>query len=131
MHGLATGLYTQLRGAGANVFGDVTDVDTALQTGLAMSIIEQTRATTRQADDRAQSVVYARGRVSPGVNVKTGDRFRDEVTGATYIVTSVSRMANPVSANDTALELERVQDSTDPAQTYAAIGAVTIPFTIG
>lgn len=131
MHGLATGLYTQLRGVGTNAFGDVTDEATAIQTGLAMSIIEQSRATTRQADDRAQSVVYAIGRCSPGLDVRTGDRFRDEVTLATYIVTSVTRLANPVSANDTRLALERVQNSTDPAQTSAAIGAVTIPFTIG
>jgi len=131
MWALATDTYTQLRGAGTNAFGDVADVATAIRTGLLLSIIEQSRATTRQADDRAQSVVYARGRLSPAVNVKTGDRFQDEITGATYIVTSVSRLANPVMANDTVLDLERVQNSTDPVETFSAIGTVTIPFVIG
>jgi len=129
--GLATGTYTQLRGTGANAFGDVTDTDVAIGTGLLMWILEQSRATTRAADDRAQTVVRALGRCSPSLNVKTGDRFRDEITGATYIVTAVSRLANPFFPNSTKLELERVQNSTDPAQTYAAVGALTIPFVIG
>jgi hypothetical protein len=131
MFGLATGTYTQLRGTGASVFGDVTDADVSIGTGLVMSILEQSRATTRQADDRAQTVVRALGRCAPTLNVVTGDRFRDEATGATYIVTAVSRVANPVMPNDTRLELERVQNSTDPAQTYAAVGTLTIPFVIG
>lgn len=131
MLGLATGTYTQLRGTGESVFGDVTDVATPVRTGLALSILEQRRTTTRKADDRAQSTVYATGRVSPGVDVRTGDRFQDEATLATYIVTDVTRVANPVLPQETRLSLERVQNSTDPAQTYAAIGAVTIPFTIG
>lgn len=129
---LATGTYSQLRGTGANVFGDVTDTDVVIGSGLAMSILEQSRATTRQADDRPQVVVRPiLGRCSPSLDVRIGDRFRDEVTEATYIVTAVSRIANPIMANDTKLELERVQNSTDPAQTYAAVGSVTIPFVIG
>lgn len=131
MLGVATGLYTQLRGVGTNAFGDVVDVATPIATGLAMSILEQRQATTRAADDRGQTVVYARGRCSPELTVVTGDRFQDETTGATYIVTAVTRLANPFIAQDTKLELERVQNSTDPAETSAAIGSVTIPFTIG
>jgi hypothetical protein len=131
MLGLATGTYTQLRGVGTNAFGDVTDVATAIATGLPMSILEQRQATTRQADDRGQTVVYARGRCSPSLTVRTGDRFQDEVTGAAYIVTSVTRLANAVLPQETKLELERVQNSTDPVQTSQAIGSVTIPFTIG
>jgi len=128
---LPTGTYSQLRGTGASVFGDVTDVATMIASGLLLSILEQSRATTRAADDRAQSVVYARGRAPATLNIVTGDRFRDEATLATYVVTSVSRVANPIFPNDTALELERVQNSTDPVETFAAIGTLTLPFTIG
>jgi hypothetical protein len=89
------------------VYGDETDTDTAVATGIPASLIEQARRVTTRDDPTPRIVRYTVGRVTAGTDVTDQDRIRDERTGDTYIVDAVSSMANPALTADLRLDLRR------------------------
>jgi len=105
---LPTTLVSILRGSSTNTFGDTIDTPTVVASAVPMSILEQSRATTKRASDRAQTVLSFLGRCSPSVDVRQGDRLLD-TAGSTYVVHAVSRESNPIAPQDQRLDLERVQ----------------------
>jgi hypothetical protein len=107
MQAIATTRVSILRGTTTDAWGDEQDTDTALYTGIPASLIEQSRRVTTRDDPTPRIVRYAVARVPADTDVTDQDRLRDERTGATYIVDSVSAMTNPAIAVDRRLDLRR------------------------
>jgi hypothetical protein len=107
MQAIATTRVSILRGTTTDTWGDEQDTDTALYTGIPASLIEQSRRVTTRDDPTPRIVRYAVARVPANTDVTDQDRLRDERTGATYIVDSVSAMTNPAIAVDRRLDLRR------------------------
>ncbi|MEU1443112.1 hypothetical protein [Streptomyces mirabilis] len=103
----ATTTIAVLRGTSTNAWGDETDTDTPVHTGIVASLVEQTRRVTTRDDPTPRIVRYAVGRVTAGTDVTDQDRLRDEKTGATYIVEAVSSMNSAAVAADLRLDLRR------------------------
>jgi hypothetical protein len=106
MIGLATTTASILRGSTTNVFGDEVDAATVVQSGLQLALMPVRQAGTRSADARPQEVEYFRGRMPAGTDVRVGDRLQD-AAGAVYLVTGSHQAANPVLAQDVAVDLTR------------------------
>jgi len=96
-----------LRGTSTDGYGDETDTDTPVATGIPASLIEQTRRVTTRDDPTPRIVRYAVGRVTAGTDVTDQDRIRDERTGDIYIVDAVSAMNSAAVAADLRLDLRR------------------------
>jgi len=88
---IATTRVAVLRGVSTDPFGDEIDADTAVATGIPASLVEMTRMSTTPDDPTPRVVRYTVGRLPSGTDITETDRLRDEVTGRTYIVQSVSR----------------------------------------
>lgn len=133
MRSVANCTVSVLRGSETDDYGDTADTGNVVADRVPASILETVRRTTRRADDRAQTVLYFTGRVDPRVDVRQNDRLRDERTGAVYLVTSLSRVGNPVTVNDSRLDLERVSVGSVGTSDYNDTSTLgnSLPFTIG
>lgn len=107
MLAVATTTVAVLRGTTEDAWGDETDTDTAVQTGVPIALTEQSRRVTTRDDPTPRIVRYAVGRVTAGTDITDQDRLRDERTGVVYIVDAVSQMTNPAVAADLRLDLRR------------------------
>lgn len=107
MQAVATTKVSILRGTTTDAYGDEQDADTVVHTGIPASLIEQSRRVTTRDNPTPRIVRYAIARVPAATDVTDQDRLRDERTGATYIVESVSAMTNPALAVDRRLDLRR------------------------
>lgn len=103
----ATTTITVLRGTATDGYGDETDTNTPVATGIPASLVEQTRRVTTRDDPTPRIVRYAVGRVTAGTDITDQDRLRDESTGAVYIVDAVSSMNSAAVAADLRLDLRR------------------------
>src|SRR5439155_18008178 len=84
-----------LRGETTDGYGDPVDADTAVATGMLASIIETSRRIFLPAESRTTHVRMFTGRVAPGVDVREGDRLRDNAAQSIYLVEAVSRPSSP------------------------------------
>lgn len=107
MLALATTTISVLRGTSTDVYGDETDTDTVVRSGIPASLVEQTRRVTTRDDPTPRIVRYAVARVTAGTDITDQDRIRDERTGGTYIVDAVSSMNSAAIAADLRLDLRR------------------------
>jgi hypothetical protein len=107
MYAHATTTVSVLRGSTTDGFGDTVAADTVAASGVPASILEQRRNVYTPADNRVQQVLYYLGRVPGNTDVLLTDRIRDEVTGDTFHVDSVSRVGSPVQMNDIRLDLRK------------------------
>lgn len=107
MYTVATTTISILRGTSTDVYGDVTDTDTVAASGIPASILEQRKTVTTPADNRVQQVGFFTGRVSQLVDVRIGDRIRDERTGSIYVLDNISTVASPALGNDSRLDLRK------------------------
>jgi hypothetical protein len=103
----ATTTVAVLRSTATDAYGDETDTNTAVHTGIPASLIEQTRRVTTRDDPTPRVVRYAVGRVTAGTDITDQDRLRDERTGQVYIVDAVSAMSSAAVAADLRLDLRR------------------------
>jgi len=99
---------TILRGAGTDSFGDPTDLPKPIRTGVTASIIEKSKTVTNPVDGSIRQVRYFIGRVPSGTDIRTGDRIRDERTGAVYVFDAASEGMNAIRGTDIRLDLRRV-----------------------
>jgi hypothetical protein len=104
----ATTTVTVYRGTNTDEYGDEQDNNTVAATGLAASIIEQTRFTQDPSSMTPRVVRYVTGRVYANADVRPGDRIHDERTGDSYILDSVTRSQHGAIQPDLRLELRRV-----------------------
>lgn len=91
MYALATCTATVLRGTTANEFLDVVDTDTSVATGVLAAIRRTSKA--------------IRAQVQSDVDLRVGDRLRDDTHGPTYVVQSVTTPGGPGVAGDLEVEL--------------------------
>lgn len=108
MKARATTTVTILRGSGVDSFGDERDTAATVREGVTASIIEQNKTVTTPVDGTPRVVRHTTCRLPAGTDVRTGDRLRDERTGAVYIVDAEGLSQNPVRRNDIRLDLRRV-----------------------
>jgi hypothetical protein len=108
MIAVATGLYSVLRGETTNTYGDAVDADVVVQAAIPVALMPASQAATRRADDRAQEVEYARGRVAWGTDIRVGDRLRSDAdTTVVWAVTGSHTAENAWMSQDVGLDLER------------------------
>lgn len=107
MYAHPTTTVSVLRGSTTDDFGDAVAADTVAASGIPASILEQRRTVFVREENRVQQVLYATGRVPGDTDVRPDDRLRDEVSGDTYRVDSVSRVGSPVQMNDLRLDLRK------------------------
>ncbi len=94
-------------------FGDPMDIATVAATGRPASIIETRSVTGRQRtiaprDERINQIKFYIGRMDGDEDVQSGDRVKDERTGAIYTLDFVTRPDSLVVRHDVRLELRRV-----------------------
>jgi hypothetical protein len=106
---LATTLVSLYRGGSTNDYGDeVDDNTTADAEHIPASVIEQRQTIADPTTGTPRTVRVTVGRVRSGVDVRTGDRLRDERSGDLYVVEGVAQPASPVAVLDQRLDLSRV-----------------------
>lgn len=103
---LPTEVVDILRGETTDGYGDPADTDTAVATGVPVSIIEQAKRVYLPAENRLTTVRMFTGRARPDVDVREGDRLRAGVS--IYLVEGVSAPASPVGPSDKRLDLRRI-----------------------
>lgn len=89
------------------VFGDVVDDFEVLASGLLASVIESQKQNREPSTGNPRIIRTHVGRMVAGTAVTEDNLIKDEQTGETYIVVSVTRNANPQSAQDVRLDLKR------------------------
>lgn len=107
MYALPTTTVTILRGSTTDDFGDTVAADTVAASGVPFSLLEQRRTVFTAVDNRVQQVLYYTGRAPGDTDIRLQDRVRDETTGSTYYVDSVTRVGSPVTVNDLRLDLRK------------------------
>jgi hypothetical protein len=106
MIGLATGRYTILRGTvSTNDYGDEVSTDGVLKTGVLGSVIEKSRQDFDPQSSRVVTLRTLTGRFGHGTDVTDGDRIKDEKTGVTYLVNSVTHSTALVNKPDVVVDL--------------------------
>lgn len=94
---VATTTVTVMRGEGTDRFGDPIDVDAAIHDNVPASIIEQgMNSRSRPVDGRTDQVRGYTLRIRANIELRKGDRVRDERTGAVYTFDEETTKANPV-----------------------------------
>jgi hypothetical protein len=99
---------TILRGSTSDSFGDPKDLPKTILTGVTASIIERNKTTTNPDDGNIRTVRTYTCRIPAGTPLRTGDRIKDEKTGAIYVFDSFTTATNPVRGADIRLDLRRI-----------------------
>jgi hypothetical protein len=107
MHAIPTTTVTVLRGTSTDGFGDTVSADTVAASGVLFSLLEQRRSVFTAGDNRIQQVRYFTGRAPGDADIRLGDRVRDESTGDTYYVDTVTLVGSPVQVNDIRCDLRK------------------------
>lgn len=105
---LATTKVSILRGTVMGPYGDELDSDTVAASGVLASILERPVTGARPVGGRTDTPRTYALRVWNGVDIRQGDRVRDERTGAVYSVTTLAPSTNPVGLGATRADLQRV-----------------------
>lgn len=106
----ATTTVTILRtGPGSvDAYGDPVDNNTSAATGVPFSILEQSSQESDPTTGESRVVRFVFGRCYPNVDLRRGDRVRDERTGVLYSVDGVTRPQSPVTTPDLKSELRQL-----------------------
>lgn len=107
MKGRATGRYSILRGTATNEFADIVDSETPALTGVRAAVIEQNRRVYLPAEGATRVVRSYAGLIGAEVDIRKGDRLRDERTNVTYMVLEISEPVNVAHSPDYELVLSR------------------------
>jgi hypothetical protein len=102
----ATTTVTIYRGEGTDEYGDPTDENTIVATGIPASILEQTVKAWTEVSTLPRAFRWAKMRVTAGTDIRQNDRVYDERTGETWTIVQISDRANPVRRTDLRIDLE-------------------------
>jgi hypothetical protein len=89
-------------------YGDPVDLVTVIASGVPFSILEQSSNEMDPSTGESRVVRYILGRSYPGLDLKRGDRVKDERTGVLYAVDGVTRPQSPVGTPDLRSELRQL-----------------------
>jgi hypothetical protein len=101
--GLATTRIAVLRGTTTNDLGDEVD-STEPVDGLGdvpASLIEKSKGVQDEASGTWRSVRYLKCRVSPRLDIREGDRIRDNRTGNIYFIDELTRTPRGIAGAGT------------------------------
>jgi len=107
---IATTTVTILRGEETDGYGDPVDSNVPVRARVPASIIERDQRVFVPAENRTTIVKQHTGRVRANVDIRTGDRLRDEKDQSIYLVEGVSRPRSPIGGGTVRLVLRRVDD---------------------
>ena len=102
----ATTTITVYRGESTDEYGDPTDNDNVVASGIPASILEQTVKAWTEVSTLPRSFRWAKMRVTNGTDIRQNDRIYDERTGETWTIVQISARANPVRGTDLRVDLE-------------------------
>jgi hypothetical protein len=105
---LANGLFSVLRGASANAWGDDTDASTVVATGVPMALQASARGRSARSEGQLRQVETFTGWAPYATDLLLDDRIKDEATSAVYVIASLSRPRGVVVQNGWRLEARRV-----------------------
>ena len=105
----ATTTVTIYRGEGTDEYGDVTDSNTIVATGISASILEQTVKAWTEVTTLPRSYRWAKMRVTNGTDIQQNDRVFDERTSEIWTIVQISNRANPVRGTDLRVDLEMME----------------------
>ncbi len=108
MYALATCTASILRGTTTDEYGDTVDSDTVVYTGIPMSIQETESSVFDPATQTRRVVRRPQGACQSDVDLRIGDRIRDDTNGITYIVNNVTQPGGVGWTSDLAIELKRI-----------------------
>ena len=97
-----------LRGTATDRFGDEADMDTVVASGVPVSILERPVTGGRPASGRKDTQRGYALRVWRSVDLRQGDRVRDERTGLVYVVLTLAPSTNIAGLGSTRADLQRV-----------------------
>lgn len=107
MLALATTSVSVLRGTSTDAFGDETDTATVLKSGIPASLIESTRTAMEPVSGTPRIIRTHVCRLPSTTDVNEDDRIKDEKTDEIYIVVSVTKNSNPITAQPLRADLKR------------------------
>lgn len=102
----ATTTVTVYRGESTDEYGDPTDTNTIVATGIPASILEQTVKAWTEVSTLPRAFRWAKMRVTSGTDIRQNDRIYDERTGETWTIVQISNRGNPVRRTDLRVDLE-------------------------
>lgn len=97
-----------LRGVGVDEYGDETDADTVVVSGVLAAVQERASTVFDQASQTPRVVRTITGQFPNGTDLRVTDRFRDTTKGILYTVENVSDLSGPGYRSDILAELRRV-----------------------
>jgi len=89
VNGIPNTYVSILRGSSEDEFGDATDTETVLASGILASLHKLDERTSSLASDRLQQLGMYAVRMKYGTDVQISDRIKDEKTGDVYVVADV------------------------------------------
>lgn len=101
-----------LRGTATDGYGDVADVDTVVQTGIAGSIIGRDVTAVDAATGQPKSTRVTVATIPAGTDIRVGDRVKDLTTAVVYTVTSFYPLTAPLHTPGIHLDLARAYERT-------------------
>jgi hypothetical protein len=107
---------TILRGEGTDAWGDDAEADRPVATGLPAAKMETNRQTERKDTDTPRNVRTYQWRVWRRVDIRDGDRIRDEKDGQVHLVDSVVKPTIVVAAAPIRIKARLIRDTTNEEQ---------------
>lgn len=104
---LANTTVTILRGSEVDEYGDEVDDDTEVATGVRASLLERTVTDLDRNTGGTRQLRRVTGRVGTQVDVREGDRIRDEQTGDIYAVDTLTKPTGFTHVSSIRLGLDR------------------------
>lgn len=108
MYALATCTASVLRGTGVNVYGDEIDGGAAVYTGVLAAIREVSSVVSDPSTQTPRTVRSLICHVPSDLDVREGDRLRDDTNSVLYAIENVTHPQGPGVTRDTVLDLQRV-----------------------
>lgn len=97
-----------LRGETIDEYGDPKDSDVSVNSGVPMSIVEESRRVFLAVEGRLTIIREFIGRVRPGFDIRESDRLRDDKSGRVYLVEGISQPSLATGTSDKRIFLRRV-----------------------
>jgi hypothetical protein len=104
---------TILRGEGVDSWGDNVDADRPIKTGVPAAKGETNRQTERKDTDTPRNVRDYTFRFWRPVDIRDGDRIRDERDNQIYLVDSVVKPTQVVAATPIRVKARLIRDTTN------------------
>jgi hypothetical protein len=104
---------TILRGDGVDSWGDGVEADRPIQSRIPAAKMETNRQTERKDTDAPRSIRSYTYRVWRSIDVRDGDRFRDERDNQTYLVDKVVKPTVVVAAAPIRITARLIRETTN------------------